>query len=32
MNVHAIDEAESLTSSILVMSRGKLKFLGSEQQ
>jgi ABC-type multidrug transport system ATPase subunit len=29
ISVHSIDEAESMTSRILVMSQGKVKFLGS---
>jgi ABC-type multidrug transport system ATPase subunit len=29
INVHSIDEAESMTSRILVMSQGRAKFLGS---
>jgi ABC-type multidrug transport system ATPase subunit len=29
INVHSIDEAESMTSRILVMSQGKVKFFGS---
>jgi ABC-type multidrug transport system ATPase subunit len=29
INVHSIDEAESMTSRIVVMSQGKVKFLGS---
>jgi ABC-type multidrug transport system ATPase subunit len=29
INVHSIDEAESMTSRILVMSQGRIKFLGS---
>jgi ABC-type multidrug transport system ATPase subunit len=29
INVHSIDEAESMTSRILVMSQGKVRFLGS---
>jgi ABC-type multidrug transport system ATPase subunit len=29
INVHSIDEAESMTSRILVMSRGKAKFIGT---
>jgi ABC-type multidrug transport system ATPase subunit len=29
INVHSIDEAESMTSRILVMSQGRVKFLGT---
>jgi ABC-type multidrug transport system ATPase subunit len=32
INVHSIDEAESMTSRVLVMSQGRVKFMGSPAQ